>query len=226
MREDCNDIRDRFLLAILPHVVFEGWSEAAIVAGTRDLKNYSEFDSETFERSFPGGLRELATHFANWTDRSMLVEMGKLDMSSLKMRERISASLRCRIKVLSPHREAVRCCMSFLTSPLYAGIALKCTYNTVSEIWYGVGDQSTDFNFYSKRAILAPVLGSTILYWLSDEGDGQGNFPDTWAFIDRRIADVLNIFGARHKLSKRFSNFPKPLSVCKRIISATVRNRV
>ena len=224
MSEDNNDIRDRFLLAILPHVAFEGWSQDAVVAGTRDLEKKPEFDNKTFELTFPGGLSELATHFSNWTDRSMLVEMDKLDMSSLKMRERISASVRCRIKVLSPHREAVRYCMSFLTSPSNASITLKSTYKTVNEIWYEVGDQSTDFSFYTKRAILSLVLGSTILYWLADDGDGQGNFPDTWAFIDRRISDVLNIFGARHKLSKRFSNFSNPFSVCKRVLSTTFRN--
>ena len=224
MSKKCNEIRDLFLLAILPHVVFEGWSKAAIVAGTKDLKNSPKFASETFELVFPGGLSELAAHFSNWTDRCMLVEMGKLDMGSLKVRERISASVRCRLKVLIPHREAVRTCMNFLTSPLYAGISFKCTYNTVSEIWYGIGDQSTDFSFYSKRALLAPVLGSTILYWLADEGDGQGDFPETWAFLDRRIADVLNIFGARNKLSERLSKLQLPIHVCKRIISARVRN--
>ena len=224
MSKENNEIRDLFLLAILPHVVFEGWSKAAIAAGTKDLENSSKFGSGAFELVFPGGLSELAAHFSNWTDRCMLVEMGKLDMGSLKVRERIFASVRCRLKVLIPHREAVRTCISFLTSPLYAGVSFKCTYNTVSEIWYGIGDQSTDFSFYSKRALLASVLGSTTLYWLADEGDGQGDFPETWAFLDRRIADVLNIFGARNKISERLSKLQLPINTCKRIISARVRN--
>ena len=224
MSRDKNKIRDLFLLAILPHVVFEGWSEAAIAAGTKDLEKRSDFESKIFELTFPGGLSELATHFSNWADRSMLIEMGKMDMASLKIRERISTSVWCRLKVLTPHREAVRSCIGFLSSPLYAGITLKCTYNTVSEIWYGIGDHSTDFSFYSKRAILAPVLGSTILYWLADEGDGQGDFPDTRAFLDRRIANVLNFFGARNKLRKSLSKYPKSFKICKRIVSATTRN--
>ena len=118
----------------------------------------------------------------------------------------------------------MRRCLTFLALPSHAGISLKCTYNTVSEIWYAIGDQSTDFSFYSKRALLAPVLGSTTLYWLADEGDGQGNFPDTWAFLDRRIADVLNLFQARIKLNKSLGKLPNPFSMCERFISA-VRGR-
>ena len=154
----------------------------------------------------------------------MVAEMGKLDMASLKVRERIAASVRCRLKVLAPHREAVRGCLTFLASPFYAGMSLKCTFNTVSHIWYGIGDESTDFNFYSKRALLAPVLGSTILYWLADVGDGKDDFPDTWAFLDRRIADVLNFFQAHNKLKTRINNLPNPFSMCERFISV-VRTR-
>jgi len=224
MIQENQELRDLFLLAILPHVVFEGWSKGATAAGVSDVNDFKNLDKGTYELAFPGGLSELAAHFSDWADRRMVSEMGKLDMTSLKVRERIAASVRCRLKVLAPHREAVRGCLTFLASPLYAGMSLKCTFNTVSDIWYGIGDESTDFNFYSKRALLAPVLGSTILYWLADEGDGKGDFPDTWAFLDRRIADVLNFFQARSKLETRISKLPNPFFMCERFISV-VRTR-
>jgi ubiquinone biosynthesis protein COQ9 len=220
MSRNNQELRDLILLAILPHVVFEGWSKAAAAAGIDDLDIMPKIEKGTFELAFPGGMSDLAAHFSCWADRCMISEMAKLDMASLKIRERIAAGVRCRVKVLSPHREAVRRCLTFLALPSHAGMSLKCTYNTVSEIWYAIGDQSTDFSFYSKRALLAPVLGSTILYWLADEGDGQGDFPDTWAFLDRRIADVLNFFQAQNKLNKRLSKLPKPFSICERFISA------
>ena len=220
MSRDNQELRDLILLAILPHVVFEGWSKAAAAAGIDDLEIMPKIDKSTFELAYPGGMSDLAAHFSEWADRRMVAEMAKLDMASLKIRERLSAGVRCRVKVLTPHREAVRRCLTFLALPLHTGMSLKCTYDTVSEIWYATGDQSIDFSFYSKRALLAPVLGSTILYWLADEGDGQGDFPDTWAFLDRRIADVLNLFQASNKLNKRLSKLPKPFSMCERFISA------
>jgi len=220
MSHENQELRDIILLATLPHVVFEGWSKAAVAAGIDDLESVPEIGTDAFERAFPGGMSDLAAHFSNWADRRMVAEMGKLDMTSLKIRQRIAAGVRCRLEVLAPHREAMRRCLTFLALPLHTSMSLKCTYNTVSEIWYGIGDQSADFNFYSKRALLAPVLGSTTLYWLADEGDGEGDFPETWAFLDRRIADVLNLFQARSKLTKRLGQLPTPISICKRFVAA------
>ena len=40
--------------------------------------------------------------------------------------------------------------------------------NTVDAIWYAAGDSATDFNFYTKRGLLAAVYGATMLYWLDD----------------------------------------------------------
>ena len=52
------------------------------------------------------------------------------------------------------------------------------------------GDTSTDFNFYTKRATLAGVYSSTLLYWLNDRSPGA---EQTWSFLDRRIDDVMKI---------------------------------
>ncbi len=102
-----------------------------------------------------------------------------------------------------------------------AVLSLKCGYKTISEIWYASGDQSVDFNFYTKRVMLAPVLASTVFYWLADEGDREGDFPDTWDFLDRRIGDVLNLMGARIRMAQRLEKMPSPFSVCKRFATAT-----
>ena len=31
---------------------------------------------------------------------------------------------------------------------------------------------------------------ATVLYWMSDEGDEEGNFPETWDFLERRLGDL------------------------------------
>ena len=89
------------------------------------------------------------------------------------------------------------------------------TWRSCSAIWYAVGDYSTDWNYYSKRAILASVYGSTLMYWLSDKGDDSGDYPETWAFLDRRIDNVLKTFGALERVKEpRFQprdlNFQDP----------------
>jgi ubiquinone biosynthesis protein COQ9 len=55
-------------------------------------------------------------------------------------------------------------------------------------IWTKLGDTSDDINWYSKRAILSGVYGSTLLFWLGDTSDG---YAATWAFLERRISNVM-----------------------------------
>jgi ubiquinone biosynthesis protein COQ9 len=61
-------------------------------------------------------------------------------------------------------------------------------YRTTDAIWHAAGDKSTDFNFYSKRALLGGVFSSTVLYWLNDRSEGD---QATWDFLARRIDDVM-----------------------------------
>ncbi len=62
------------------------------------------------------------------------------------------------------------------------------------------GDDATDFNHYSKRAILASVYASTLAVFAQDESDG---FADSFAFLDRRLKDVADFgkFTARFRRS-------------------------
>ena len=107
-----------------------------------------------------------------------------------------------------PHREAVRRGLTFLSLPQNAGLALKILYDSVDEIWRAIGDRSTDYNFYSKRLLLAGVYSATLLYWLDDRSDGQ---QDTKAFLERRINEVLKVGGRFGKAMSRILNAPDSL---------------
>ena len=41
----------------------------------------------------------------------------------------------------------------------------KALYNVSSNIWYDIGDKSTDFNYYTKRLILFNVIKNSLFYW-------------------------------------------------------------
>ena len=128
----------------------------------------------------------------------------------MRVRDRIHACVKARLRFLTPHRAAVRRLLSFLALPTNAPLVTRITWRSCSAIWYAIGDRSTDWNYYSKRAILASVYLSTIMYWLSDEGNGSGDYPKTWAFLDRRIDNVLKTFGLFGRVKGHFSDFPKP----------------
>ena len=63
-----------------------------------------------------------------------------------------------------------------------------------------MGDASTDFNFYSKRAILSGVLSATFARWLGDDSDDEAA---TKAFLAARIDNVMQF----EKLKARVRSF-------------------
>ena len=104
----------------------------------------------------------------------MVEDMEKEGVAALKIRDRIKAAVRIRLERHSGQRESARRALSLLSLPFNAPLALKLLYGTVDAMWYAAGDTSTDFNFYTKRATLAGVYSSTLLYWLNDRSPGVG----------------------------------------------------
>ena len=196
--------RDRLLLAMLPHVLFDGWSRAALAAGQQDLGEGTPDTSLVFQ----GGLREVAKHFGDYFDRAMLAELAKLNIEKMPIRERIATGVRIRLELLAPHRDAIGRLLTFLTLPGNHLTGLRITMKTVDAIWHAAGDTATDFNYYTKRGLLAGVYGSTVLYWLSDNSEG---FVETHAFLDRRIGEVLKIPKIQSKFKKRLGRLARPL---------------
>lgn len=194
----------RLLEASLPHVPFDAWSEKALKAAARDL-NLSEAEATT---AFPGGARDLVAAFAAWGDAQMLVELAKSDLSKLKFREKVALAVRLRLEALAPHREAVRRYLAFLALPGNAALGLRLLAGTVDEIWAAVGDKTTDYNWYSKRLLLGGVIATTTLHWLSDESEGS---KDSWAFLNRRIDQVIKVGGTFGKGFGDLLNLPDRL---------------
>ena len=146
--------------------------------------------------------------FSDWADRQMLARLEKTDLAALKVRERVAAGVRFRLEVLAPHKEAVRRGLSFLALPPNAGQALKSLHRTVDAVWTLAGDRSTDYNYYTKRLLLAGVLSSTTLFWLNDRSEGHAQ---TWAFLERRIDEVLKVGGRLGKTMKGLLDLPDRL---------------
>ena len=176
--DQLQELKDQLLMASLPHIVFDGWSKSSLNAGSISLGKEIGYPYSLF--SDP--VKEMVAHFSNWADREMLKKLDAIDLQSLKIRQRIATSVRCRLESLADHEEAVARSLFYL-SP-------RSLYETVDLIWRTAGDTSVDFNFYTKRMLLSAVLTSTTTCWLADKSEGHN---DTWDFLDRRIEDVMQI---------------------------------
>ncbi|MBM3648132.1 MAG: COQ9 family protein [Alphaproteobacteria bacterium] len=180
------DLRDRLADAVAAEAVFEGWCRTALSAASRRL----ELPTGEADRLFPGGAIQVLTFLSERADQRTVADMEREGVASLKIRDRIKRAVRIRLERHVGEREAVRRALALLSLPFNAPVSLRLLYKTVDAMWYAAGDKSTDFNFYTKRALLAGVYSSTLLYWLNDRTPGS---EATWSFLDRRIEDVMQI---------------------------------
>ena len=143
----------------------------------------------------------------------MLEGLARLDIGKMRVRDRIAQAVKARIGVLAAHREAARRMLSFLALPPNAPLAARLIWRTVDAIWYAAGDNATDFNYYTKRGLLAGVYATTLLFWLDDSSE---DFTDTWAFLDRRIADVMKVPAYKARLKEALGRLPRPSRLLRR----------
>ena len=184
--------KDELLDAILPHVVFDGWSESAFRAAIRD----SGVDPMLSRACCPRGAADLAVSFHKRGDRALETWVKAHGTSGARYRDRIMELVRKRIELIED-REAARRAAAHFALPQYAPEGARLIWETADLIWSLLGDTSDDFNWYSKRATLAAVYSSTFLYWLGDESPGHA---DTIDFLDRRIDDVMRFEKLKAKL--------------------------
>jgi ubiquinone biosynthesis protein COQ9 len=177
-------VRERLAEAVAAEAAFSGWSlavqrQAALGIGA---------PAGEAERLFPGGPPDVLAWLSERADLRTVATLEAAGAEGLKIRDRIKLAVRTRIEQTAGGKESVRRGLAMLVLPLHAGLALRLLYRTVDAIWYAAGDASTDLNFYTKRATLAGVYSSTLLYWLNDRSDGD---EVTWSFLDRRIDGVM-----------------------------------
>ena len=182
----------KLMIAALPNVAFDGWSNSTFVAACREA-DISERKARLF---CPRGALDLAVAFHKWGDDQFEISFKKKRISKLKVREKIKKAVELRIKLASD-KEAVRRGVALFALPIYAFEGSRLIWDTADLIWELIGDNSEDYNWYSKRTILSAVYASTVLYWLGDDSEGN---KETWHFLDRRIEDVMKFENAKVQL--------------------------
>jgi ubiquinone biosynthesis protein COQ9 len=199
-------VRERILAAALPNVPFDGWSIVLL----RNAEKECGIDRQEQRRAFPLGVVDLVSYWLDTRDAAMVSKLSRADLAAMKIREKITLAVRTRLEVMTKDRIAARRALTFFSSPLQAAAGMTSLYNTVDAIWRAIGDTSSDFNFYTKRATLAGVYSATLVYWLSDDSEG---FRKTWEFLDHRINDVMQIEKAKASVQELVEKLPDPFKI-------------
>ena len=177
---------------------FDGWNARALEGTAARLG----LDPAIAGLLFPGGAVEMIDAWFASIDTAMLAALPAETLSTMKIRDRITGLVEARLAIIAPQREALRRAQAILAVPTNVKTALKLGWRAADKMWRAAGDTATDYNHYSKRAILGSVYGATLLFFVNDTSD---DWAHTRAFLGRRIEGIM-------KFEKAKARFTKPSS--------------
>jgi ubiquinone biosynthesis protein COQ9 len=208
-KESWQRAREAVVAATLPHVPFDGWTDRALAAGARSAGR----DPADASRLFPRGAIDAIELYSAMADRAMAEAVASAPPEA-SIRDKIALGIRARLDFAAPHKEAVRRATTILALPQNAAAGMRVLYRTVDGLWYAAGDRATDFNHYTKRAVLAAICSATFLFWFNDRTMDSG---PTLAFLARRLDDHARMHGALERARQRLGWLPNPFLYAERL---------
>ena len=174
---------------------FDGWNKLALetVAGRLDL------NPDIAKLTFPDGSADMIDAWFASIDEDMLIGLPPEALAAMKVRERITALVEARLALIAPHREALRRAQAILALPQNVKLALSLGWRAADKMWRAAGDTATDYNHYTKRAILGTVYGATLLFFVNDNSE---DWVHTKAFLGRRINGIMQFEKVKAKFTK------------------------
>jgi len=194
------------LEATLPHIPFDGWSSRSLKRGVAN----SDLPVGAEELYFPGGPLEMIEFWNDEMDKVVETNLAKLDLSTMRIRDKVTAGVLARLYAIGPHEEAARRAISRTALPDGLLLGPKVLWAAANTIWRAIGDTSTDINYYSKRTTLSAVISTSVASWLSD---GEPEKTKARAFLDARIENVMQFEGAKFKAKKHMAAMPSPAEI-------------
>jgi ubiquinone biosynthesis protein COQ9 len=181
---------------LAPNAAFDGWNAKAVAAAADAIGA----DQDVARLAVPGDAVGMIDLWFADIDRRMAAALPPETLGAMKIRGRITALIEARLDALAPDREALRRAVAILAMPQNAARAAKLGWRSADVMWRLAGDTATDYNHYTKRAMLAGIYAATIAVFLNDESEGQA---ETRAFLARRIENIMQFEKAKARLAGR-----------------------
>ncbi len=212
------EVRVDILQAMLPIVVFDGWNQKSLRASIKSI-NLPEGSEELY---FPEGALEVIRFWHDQMNEFVKSNLESLNKSEMKIREQVTAGVLSALESIGSNEEAMRRAIIRLSLPDAAVQGPTYLWSLADSIWRAIGDRSTDYNYYTKRTILAGVLGSTITVWISDSDQ---NKVKTKLFLDARISNVMSFEKSKFKIVEKINNIPNFAEILGRLRYGNNKNR-
>jgi len=179
-----DELRAALAPLVAANAAFDGWNDKAVAAAAQTFGA----DVDVARLAYAGGAVDMIDAWFGEIDARMIAALPADRLSAMKIRERITALIEARLAVLAGEREALRRALAILAMPQNVARAAGLGWRTVDLMWRLAGDSATDYNHYTKRAMLGAVYVATVTVFLDDESGGHA---DTRAFLARRIDGIM-----------------------------------
>lgn len=187
------EIRALLAPAIAQAAAFDGWSDGAVEFAAQG----AGVDPAVARLAFKGGAMEMIDAWFDALDAVMAVALPFEKLAEMKVRERIRALVQFRLDRMLGNEEALRRAQAIMALPQNAAKSLKLGWRSADRMWLLAGDTATDYNHYTKRAILTGIYAATLAVFVADESEGKA---ETRAFLDRRLEGVMRFEKAKARL--------------------------
>ncbi len=198
--------RQALLEAALKLAPFEGWNASMLSKAEDD----AGLGGGMMALYFPDGVMGVLDYWAGQMDEAVETHLARLDLSAMKIRDKVTAGVLARLEAIGEYEEAARRASARLALPDGIGHCTGQIWAAADTIWRAIGDRSTDVNFYSKRAILSGVIGSSMAAWLSDESADKSQARQ---FLDDRIANVMQFEKFKWQVKSKTKDWPSPAAL-------------
>ncbi len=196
-----DEVRARLAPAIAANAAFDGWGDTA-----RDLAAEQQgVDLDVARLAFAEGPVAMIDAWFAHVDAEMAAALPPETLAAMKIRQRITALVEARLALLAPEREALRRARAILVLPVNVAAAARLGWRSVDAMWRLAGDTATDYNHYTKRAMLLAVYAATTTVFLDDDSEAQA---DTRAFLARRIDGIMRFEKAKAQFTRRTQHRP------------------
>lgn len=188
---------DQLRVALAPAIaeaaVFDGWSGAALDMAA----DQHGLDRDVVHYAFKGGQQVMIGAWIKAIDHAMEEALPAAALAGTPIRERIRRLVQFRLDQAEGKEEALSRALSIMAQPQNAGFALRRGWASADRMWRLAGDNATDYNHYTKRAILASIYAATLTVYATDTSAGKA---ESRAFLDRRIKGVMRFEKAKARL--------------------------
>lgn len=196
-----DELRPVLARVLALHAGFDGWGAKAVDSAAAELA----IDPSVARLAFGGDRVDMIDAWFQSIDADMLAALPAEKLAQMKIRERITSLVEARLELAMPHRESLRRALAILAFPVNAPRGLQLGWRAADVMWRAAGDTATDYNHYTKRAILGSVYAATLAVFLNDESEG---LAETKAFLERRIEGVMRF----EKAKAQMTNLRPPFS--------------